>query len=122
MNTIANIFISKLGVNKYLQVNNSEEIELFLKSLVDFAQEFNFDFSSLDANGFRVALYRLPIQDSYDYHIEKSVNSVKFRLNESGQLGVFHNWKKGAEFDPLIWKAWSCLNNAILETMYSKGA
>lgn len=115
MNTIVNIFISKLGINKYLKVNTQEELNFFLKSLVRFAQEFNFDFSSLDANGFRVTLYRLPIQDSYNYHVEKAVNSVKFRLNESGQLGVFHNWKTDEEFDSLIWKAWTCLNDAFLE-------
>lgn len=97
---------------------NDEKFEEILKGFSRILSDSQYDLSSFGYEGIRVVITRMD---------EKHPESVKFRLSENGELGVFQNWMRDKDkpFSSAVWKMWSFLNDKLLAkqaTNLSKGA
>jgi len=86
---------------------NDKGFEEILKEFKKMLSYMQYDLSSFGYEGIRIVITRKE---------ETNPESVKFRLTENGELGVFQNWirDKDKPFSSIVWKLWSFLNEQLL--------
>lgn len=114
---IMHIYASNLFKNKenpyYIEKDyilfdeNDKGFEEILKEFKKMLSYMQYDLSSFGYEGIRIVITRKE---------ETNPESVKFRLTENGELGVFQNWirDKDKPFSSIVWKLWSFLNEQLL--------
>ena len=114
---IMHIYASNLFKNKenpyyiekdyFLFDENDKEFKKILKEFKKMLSYMQYDLSNFGYEGIRIVI---TIKE------ETNPESVKFRLTENGELGVFQNWirDKDKPFSSIVWKLWSFLNEQLL--------
>ena len=114
---IMHIYASNLFKNKenpyYIEKDyilfdeNDKGFEEILKEFKKMLSYMQYDLSSFGYEGIRIVITRKE---------ETNPESVKFRLTENGELGVFQNWirDKDKPFSSIVWKLWSFLHEQLL--------
>ncbi|EAJ4513494.1 hypothetical protein R7580_000785 [Campylobacter coli] len=85
--------------------SNLDEVYEHLKECIDKSK----DLSKFDGECIRVII------SANGNYFDEGSESIRFRFNGCGSLGVFHNWEcdKHKAFSPLVWKLWSFLHEQI---------